>query len=273
MRLSFTSDWKPAATCAQAWHAERVARTYRRPTKECFATGSLFHAVALTPERIPAVYAEYGDLLVTSKAGKGGPAGSPNAAARDAIACAEYTRSRPQVAELLAGARCETELTFDLDGMAWVAHVDLITAAGCVIDFKTCAKIEGIEWSDWQHRYVPWHMAMLYWYQLALYRRALGGAPAVAIVACQDCTEPPPDVRIIELQADSDEVLDQYAADIEASMRHEWTSPATGKRLPPFAEMVQMDTADLHRCESCHYCRTSRRDLYFPFAIPRTGGV
>jgi hypothetical protein len=291
--LSITSDWKVAAACPAAWHAERVARVYTREPKECFATGSLFHAALLTPDRIPAVYAEYGDLLTLSRAGKTGKAGEPNAAARQALADAEYVRTRPQVAELLDGGKCETEVRFELDGVPWIAHIDLITAGGCVCDAKTCRDIVGSEWDPVRKARVPWHEALLYWHQLAVYRKAVG-AEAVALIACQSCAEPPPDVRIIERSACDDDLLDQYAADVEASMRHEWTSPVTGQRMPSFVAMQACPDAaaltelfarydetgkrlarDFSRCESpsCGWCRKSREDLFFPYAAERGKGV
>ena len=277
-RLSFTSDWKPAAACPAAWHAQRVAGVYSPAPKECYAAGSLFHAVLLTPDRVPAVYAEYGEFLTLSRSGKSGAKGEPNAKARDAITDAAYARSRPEIAELLAGARCETEVQFDLDGIPWIAHVDLITAHGCVCDAKTCKDIEGTEWSAAVRQRVPWHEAMLYWHQLAVYRRALGTQePAVAIIACQHCEDGTPDVRIIERSEADDDILDRLASDVVWSMRHEWESPLTGIRLPSFADMLDMpaDLAQgyLPRCETCEWCRRSRRSLYFPYAARRERGV
>lgn len=233
----------------------------------------------LTPDRVPAVYAEYGDDLVLTRAGKSGKAGDPNKDARDAIADAEYVRSRPQVAELLDGAQCEAEVCFVLDGIQWVAHIDLATSAGCVCDAKTCADVDGTEWSPVARARIPWHEALLYWHQLATYRRARGAAtvPAVALIVCQHCADGVPDVRIIERAAEDDDILDRLAGDVEWSMRHEWTSPLTGRAVPPFANMLDArpDVAAiaLPRCGTCPWCRQTRADLYFPYRSRRDAGV
>jgi hypothetical protein len=271
--LSFTSDWKPAAACPAAWHAERVAGVYRPAPKDCYATGSLFHAVLLTPDRVPAVYAEYGDMLTLTRASGGYQKGEPNAAARETIANALYCRGVPDVAELLDGGRCETEIRWTLAGVPWVCHVDLITAGGCVLDAKTCRDIAGETWVPERKQRVPWHESMLYWWQLATYRRAVGpeAVPAVGIIACQ-ATDDIPEVRVIELDAADDDLLDDYAARIERSMTAPWVSPVTGLTLPPFPEMAEHPER-LPRCEACAWCRRSRTSFNIVHRIARSAGL
>jgi len=275
-RLSFTSAWKPAARCPAAWKAERDG-LIAREVKPCYATGSLFHAALLTPDRVSAVLAEYGDLLVLQKASKTGPAGSPNAAAREAQHDGLYVRQLPAVAALLNGAQCEVEITFALDGVPWVAHVDCITAAGCILDAKTCRDIEGTEWCPVRRCRRPWHETMLYWHQLAVYRHARGPetVPAVGLIACQSFDDGFPAVRIIERAQQDADILDRAAEDVALSMRHEWVSPLTGRTLPPFAEMLETPADDLPRCESpnCAWCRRTPRDIYYTYSAEREPGL
>lgn len=280
MILSFTSDLKPAAACPAAWHAERVAKVHAREPRECFATGSLFHAQLLTPERIPEVYAEYAEtgFLTLSRAGKTGAKGEPNAAARQCLADALYVRSLPDVAALLYGAHCETEVRFELAGIPWISHIDLITDIGTILDAKTCRDVTGTEWCPVRKARVPWHESMLYWWQLALYRRAVSPAdvPAVGIIACQSFPGSVPDVRVIVLSEDDTPCLDDYAGQIERSMRHEWTSPLTGRTIPAFETMLAVtDSNTLPRCEEpgCAWCRKSRTKPYVTHRIARERGL
>lgn len=275
-RLSFTRDWKQAAACPAAWHAQRVSGIYSPPPKPCYATGSLWHAALLTPDRIPAVYAEYGDLITLQKAGKTGQKGDPNADARQAVADGIYTRSVPQVAEMLEGGRCEVAVEWECGGLPWVCHVDLLAADGCVLDGKTCKDITGTQWSPVQRRYIPWHEALLYWHQLAVYRRALGPetVPAVGLIACQS-TADIPDVRVIASVEGDEDILDQYAALVEKSMSEPWESPLTGLKLPPFRAMMAAPLADMLRCEEpdCGWCRRSRQNVVFPHRLSRAAGL
>jgi hypothetical protein len=273
-RLTFTRDFKLAAECPSRWHAERIARVFAPAPKECHATGNLFHAVVLTPERVQAVYDEYGDLLVLSRASGGYAKGDPNGAARATIANALYCRGIPAVAELLDGARCETEILWELAGVLWACHMDLITASGCIMDIKTCRDIRAEEWIPERKMRVPWHEAMLYWWQLAVYRKAVGpsNVPAVGIIACQ-ATEDVPEVRVIELAADCDGILDEYAATVERSMGFDWISPVTGMELPPFPEMAEMSADSLPRCEACAWCRKSRTAYNMVHRIARERGL
>jgi hypothetical protein len=286
MLLSFTSDWKPAAACPAAWHAQRVAGEYQPERKECFATGSLFHATLLTPERVPAVYAEYGDMLTLTRASKTGQKGEPNAAARDAIADATYARSLPDVADLLDGGRCETEVLFDLDGIPWIAHIDLITANGSVVDVKTASDLHKLYWNPAEKlRNAPWwndevqiSEGLLYWHQLAVYRRALGG-PAdrpVGIIAVRHRDGKHPHWHIIQRDERDDDILNGYASDVVWSMRHDWNSPITGERIPPFADMLDMPSelaqAILPHCGQCDWC-IETQDPYVTYAARRERGL
>jgi len=282
--LSFTSDWKPAAACPAAWHAERVTQEYVSEPRECFATGSLFHAVLLTPGRVPAVFAEYGDLLTLTRASGDYKKGDPNKDARDIMRDAAYARALPEVAMWLDGATCEEEVSFDLDGTPWVCHIDM-SNEGCILDAKKCKDVMGLEYLPARGRRVIWHVAMLYWYQLAVYRRAKRAEGGIGILALQP-TDDVPEVRIIPPIDRDYDIIDGYAKEVEASMRHAWTSPITGTLRPPFVEMLACgDAASLavlcskhsgnSRCESnrCGWCRKSRQNLYFPYAFERSRGV
>jgi hypothetical protein len=114
----------------------------------------------------------------------------------------------------------------------------------------------------------------LYWWQFAVYRRAVGAAsvPAVGIIACQ-ATEDVPEVRVIELAADCDAILDEYAATVERSMVSPWQSPVSGLTLPPFPALAEADPATLPRCEACAWCRKSRTAYNLVHRIARERGL
>lgn len=267
--LSF-SQWKSIATCPAAWHAEKVAKVYKRESTEAMALGTLLHAAVLQPMEVAVTLERQRDFLLTAK-------GKPTSKAQRVLDAAVFTRSINDVATyLLDDSEVEVTERFDMGGMTWECRLDIFDRKTPIVaDLKNVKDIAEYVWTPGGRRH--WTEAALYWWQLALYRacvqHAIGRTAMVAILAVEPC-EGTPDVRVlVPHEADAD-LLTEYAAIMASSVEYGWASPVTGQALPPIRSMAEAaDSNDLPRCESCEWCRSSRKTAFFTHAIRRDKGL
>lgn len=135
--------------------------------------------------------------------------------------------------------------TTELFGYPWKCKVDNVNFQnGFFSDLKTTQSLQKREWSDKYNSYVSFVESYDYVLQMAVYRsiiaQATGRTLTPYIVAVTK--EPPCDKAVIHF----DEDRFQFELDYAESLIHRFASVKAGTEKP-------------ERCESCSYCRSTKK--------------
>ena len=185
--------------------------------------GRAVHTAVLEPDAFPLAYAVYDGAR---RAGKDWETFSAANASKSILKASEYqlcldvrdaVRGNPRAVELLSGDSEVTRTwTDDSTGIACKARLDHLSDA--LVDLKTTASIE-------QHRFEATAARMVYHGQLAYYRRSIGDAPPVYMIAVE--IDPPHDVAVYRVDEEALGYGDMLVAGLlrrvqECTAANEW---------------------------------------------------
>jgi hypothetical protein len=162
----------------------------------------------------------------------------PFAGYTQALACAEAVKKHAMAASLLAGGQFQQVKTGMVFGVPAKAMPDLIVN-GAIWDLKTCADLDGCEYSVEIGRYVPFWFDRKYHWQAKFYSMVFE-LPAEGLILVDKDKLP-----MVETAMWDPATLEQAEIDLKRA----------AKLFAEGSEVVTLDPAEARRCNRCMWCR------------------
>lgn len=215
--------------------------------REAFLVGNYFHTAFESPEAHAQFVAEHEDIIF-KKAKKDGTR-EKYAPYIQADKMIQTAHSDPLIKSLIdLPGENEKILTGELFGIPWRVRLDKYDAAGrLIIDWKTCANIQELKWSDKLHEKVTFIDAYGYMMRAAVYteieKQNAGSAEDASfiIVAISKQDYPDKDVFLLNHR-----------------QRYDYELEAIRERIHTFQAIKEGRTKP-RRCGYCDYCRATKQ--------------
>lgn len=215
--------------------------------REAFLVGNYFHTAFESDDAHAGFLAEHFDEIFKKTRKKDAPPEkyAPYAHADKMI---DVARRDPLIQSLIAmPGENEKIMTGELFGVPWRIRLDKYVPDGrLIIDWKTCASISELKWSDALHEKVTFIDAYGYMMRAAVYteieRQNAGGVgdASFVIVAISKQDYPDKEVLLLNHRQRYDYELDQI------------------KERLPYIQAVKEGRRRATRCGYCDYCRATK---------------
>jgi hypothetical protein len=229
------SQFKKFMQCEAATMAELNGEWQEEPS-DAMLVGSYVHAALESEEAFLQFIAEHRDEIYNRK-------GDLYAPFKQADAMISTLKDDPFIAALLQGQH-EQVIVAEFAGAKWKAKLDVYNPIGRICDIKTCKSLTDKVWMD--GRYVSWIVAYGYARQLALYteleRIWSGRDERLTALIVAVTKEDPPDKAVFSIPEDAIEEELEFV-----------------KSVMPRVLAVKNGDVEPKRCESCKYCRASKK--------------
>lgn len=219
-------------------------------TSEAFTVGNYFHTYFEGPVEHEQFIFDHEDEIFKKQTKAQAAAGirekfAPYVKADEMIAVAE---ADPLIKSLIdMPGENEKIVTGTLFGVPWRARYDKYVPDGrMIIDWKTCANITELKWSDKYHEKVTFIENYDYLFRASVYselEKQLAGSsedPPFIIVAISKEDPPDKDALILNHRA-----------------RYDWELEKVKERMP-YIQRIKDGSVKPRRCGGCDYCRATK---------------
>lgn len=215
--------------------------------REAFIVGNYFHTAFESAEAHAQFVAEHEDVIF-KKAKKDGTREmyAPYVQADKMI---DTARRDPLIKSLIdMPGENEKIMTGELFGIPWRVRLDKYVPEGrLIIDWKTCANIQELKWSDKLHEKVTFIDAYGYMMRAAVYteiERQFSGASD--------------DASFIIVAISKQDYPDKEALLLNHRQRYDYELEEIKSRIHTF-QAIKEGRVKPRRCGSCDYCRATKR--------------
>lgn len=260
---SLEADWA-YMSCSQyqAWNeceAKELAKLQGRwedEEKEAFLVGNYFHTYFESPEAHEKFCNEHFDKIFKTKTikGKGGLPDSVVVTGKYAafeqadkmIAVAESDALIKSLIDL--PGENEAIMVGEIAGVPWRIRLDKYVATGrMIIDYKTCANISELKWSEALREKVTFIDAYGYMMRAAVYSE----------IEKQNA-QSAEDAHFIIIAISKQDYPDKEVLRLNHRSRYDYELEQIKKRLP-YIQNIKEGLWKPKRCGSCDYCRATKK--------------
>ena len=260
---SLEADWE-YMSCSQfqAWNeceAKTLAKLQGRwqdGEKEAFLVGNYFHTYFEGPEAHEQFCNENFDKIFKTKTikGKGGLPDTKEITGK----YAEFEQADKMIAVAIADPLIQSLLnlpgenekimTGEIFGVPWRIRLDKYVETGrMIIDYKTCASISELKWSDSLHAKVTFIDTYGYMMRAAVYSE---------IERQNAKSEDDPHFLIVAIS--KQKYPDKEVLSLNHRQRYEYELEQIKKRLP-MIQLIKEGRVKPKRCGNCDYCRATKQ--------------